>query len=135
MGSWSEIKPDGLNYTYAAIAEIAAENAEEKFKCLVMCVCVCASACWWEGLQKVIILLLFIILLFSIISVEWNQGVLHHSPIYLHYIPIKQKKNTFKLILANCILLPVSVMKNFIPLYLNTSSQYTDFPIERKILL
>lgn len=40
MGSWSEIKPDGLNYTYAAIAEIAAENAEEKFKCLVMCVCV-----------------------------------------------------------------------------------------------
>lgn len=46
MGSWSEIKPDGLNYTYAAIAEIAAENAEEKFKCLVMCVCVCASACW-----------------------------------------------------------------------------------------
>eukprot|EP00105_Crassostrea_gigas_P002310 XP_011414794.2 PREDICTED: uncharacterized protein LOC105319083 [Crassostrea gigas] len=35
MGSWSEIKPDGLNYTYAAIAEIAAENAEEKFKCLM----------------------------------------------------------------------------------------------------
>lgn len=102
-----------------------------------VCVCLCECVLVRGIAESYHLIALYHIIFFNYFG--WMESRCPASFTYIHTLHSNtaKKKNTFKLILANwqCILLPVSVMKNFIPLYLNNSRQYTDFPIERKILL